>query len=118
METTNDWLFLITVAFLLNHELDAIRKHEWRFFFALVPINDNRAYQLFTVIHVPLFVLILWNLSSTGFQAGFDVFMIVHALVHWLLRNHPKINFNDLFSRFWVFGGALLGAIHLLLLQL
>ena len=36
METTSDWLFLITVAFLFNHELDAIRKHEWRFFIAFV----------------------------------------------------------------------------------
>ena len=111
----SNWLFLFVIAFILNHELDAIKKKEWRFFFAKIPLDDNKAYQLFTGIHIPLFILILSNLSSSGFQVGFDLFMIAHAGVHWLLRNHALVNFNDNFSRIWIYGGGLIAAVHLLI---
>ena len=112
MDTT-DLPFLIGMAFLFAHELDAIQNHEWRFFFALLPVSDAAAYHIFTAVHIPLFVLILWNAQALGFQIGFDVFLIIHAGLHWMLRNHPKIKFNNGFSRLWIFGGALLAIIHL-----
>lgn len=119
METFVDLLFIINVAFLVvAHELDAIQNQEWRFFFALTPLSDQVAYRLFTIIHVPLFVFIVWNLQSVQFQLGFNIFLIIHAGLHWILRNHPKIKFNNWFSRLWIFGGASLGVIHLALLQL
>ena len=114
MDVINNCLFLLVVAFIFNHELDAIKKKEWRFFFAFTPLSDDRAYQLFTGIHIPLFLLILSNLSSSGFQTGFDLFVIAHAGVHWLLRNHRLVHFNDTFSGIWIFGGALIAAVHLL----
>ena len=118
METVVDALFVTNVAFLvIAHELDAIQHHEWRFFFALTPLSDQAAYRLFTALHVPLFVIIIWNLQSFRFQVGFDIFLIIHAGLHWMLRNHPKIKFNNWFSRLWIFGGAFLGALHLTLLQ-
>lgn len=110
-------LFLINVAFLLiGHELDAIYRKEWRFFFASTSISDETAYRIFTFLHVPAFVLIILNLDSYGFQVGFDIFLIIHAGLHWMLRNHPKINFNNWFSRLWIYGGALLGVVHLILI--
>ena len=119
MESLVELLFIINVAFLvMGHELDAIENHEWRFFFAITPFSDQTAYRLFTIIHVPLFVFIIWNLQSFWFQVRFNIFLIIHAGLHWVLRNHPKINFNNWFSRLWIFGGALLGATHLALLQL
>lgn len=117
METTADMLFLTGIAFLFAHELDAIQQHEWRFFFAFTPLSDNTAYRLFTALHIPLFMFILWNLPSTGFQIGLDIFLIIHAGLHWVLRKHPKVTFNNGFSRVWIFGGALMGVIHLALLQ-
>jgi Family of unknown function (DUF6713) len=117
METSIDLLFLIAVAFLFNHELDAIQQGEWRFFFALVPISDEAAYRIFTALHVPLLVFIMWNLQSSWLQVGLDIFLIVHAVLHWLLRNHPKIKFKTWYSRLWIFGGALIGLVHLSLLQ-
>ena len=117
METFVELLFVINLSFLvMAHELDAIHQQEWRFFFASVPLDDKAAYRLFTALHVPLFVFIVWNLQSFWFQLGFDIFLIIHAGLHWILRNHPKINFNNWFSRLWIFGGALLGAIHIALL--
>ncbi|KAA3647186.1 MAG: hypothetical protein DWQ07_06715 [Chloroflexi bacterium] len=116
MQTYLDLLFITNVAFIITHELDAIRQGEWRFFFAPTNLSDQHAYRIFTALHVPLFVLIIWNLNSFPFQVGFDIFLMVHAGLHWLLREHPLIDFNNGFSRFWIFGGSLLGALHIILL--
>ena len=115
MTTTTDLIFLIGLTLLLVHELDAIQQHEWRFFFAFTRLGDETACRLFTALHLPLFVFMLWNLSLPAFQIGFDLFLIIHAGVHWLLRNHPKITFNHWFSRQWIFGGAVMGIAHLAL---
>jgi len=106
-------LFLTVLSFLFVHELDAIRKREWRFFFARVPVSDESAYRIFTALHAPLFVAILWYVGSPALQVGVDAFAILHGFVHLGLRNHPKVAFDSRFSRFWIFGGALLGAVHL-----
>lgn len=117
MQTFTDLTFLIALAFFLNHELDAIQNHEWRFFFAFTPLNDQQAYRWFTALHIPLWLLILWNIGVPGVQIALDVVLILHAGVHLLLRNHPKLSFNNWFSRVWIFGGALFGLLHLILLQ-
>ncbi|MEM7530568.1 MAG: DUF6713 family protein [Chloroflexota bacterium] len=112
-----DILFFTNVAILaVAHELDAIHQREWRFFFGFTPLSDETAYRLFTALHVPLLVIILWNLHSFWFQIGFDLFMIIHAGLHWGLRNHPAIHFDNWFSWVWICGGAMLGVVHLLLL--
>ncbi|MCP5099008.1 MAG: hypothetical protein GY943_25935 [Chloroflexi bacterium] len=117
METLIDLLFLLNVAILvMGHELDAIQHHEWRFIFASSRISDQAAYQIFVAMHIPLFVFILWNLQSVRFQVAFDTFLMIHAGLHWVLRNHSQLKFNNWFSRLWIFGGGFLGAVHLGLL--
>jgi hypothetical protein len=111
-------LFIINISWIIVHELDAIQQHEWRFFFMRIPISDQFAYQIFTALHIPLLVFMLWNINAQWFQVGLDLFLIGHAGVHLLLRHHPLIQFNQFFSRIWIFGGAILGAIHLILLSL
>lgn len=108
-------IFLHGVAFLLLHELDAIERQEWRFFFGWTGLGDQNAYRLFTAAHLPLFGLILASLPDTRFQVGMDIFLVLHALAHYLLRNHRLIRFNNRFSQVWIYGGAALGIIHLLL---
>ena len=116
MATWASLLFILNVTFITIHELDAIYQHEWRVFFGFTTLSDEAAYRLFTALHVPLLMFILWNLQIRPFQIGLDIFLIIHAGLHWFLRNHPLVTFNNWFSRIWIFGGALLGAIHLLLL--
>lgn len=112
-----DLLFIINLVFLLiGHELDAIRQAEWRFFFSWTPLSDEAAYRLFVALHIPLVVLILWNMHSFWFQVFFDLFLIVHAGLHFGLRNHKHVNFDNWFSWLWIYGGALLGMLHLSLL--
>lgn len=102
-------------AFLLLHELDAIRQGEWRFFFSWAGLADDAAYRLFTVLHLPLLIWMLWALPAPGFQLGLDSFLLLHALAHFALRRHPLLTFNGWFSWLWIYGGAALGLIHLLL---
>ena len=112
-------LFLTGLCFVvIGHELDAIQNHEWRVFFAKVPIGDRTAYQIFTALHVPLAIWIFLVWQNPSFQFWFDIFLVAHGLVHWLLRNHSKVKFNNAFSRIWIFGGALIGLIHLNLVLL
>jgi hypothetical protein len=110
-------VFLVGVGALMLHELDAIRQQEWRFFFGWTGMDDASAYRLFTAVHLPLFVLIMALLPDARFQIGLDVFLILHALAHFILRNHPAIQFNNPFSRLWIYGGALVAIVHLILVM-
>ena len=115
MVSVPEVLFLSVVSFLLVHELDAIRQHEWRFLFAPMPVRDETASLIFIALHAPLFVVVLVYAESRAFQLGLDSFAIAHGFVHLGLRNHPLVEFDSSFSRVWIIGGALLGALHLVL---
>jgi hypothetical protein len=115
MVTLPEFLFSAVVSFLFVHELDAIRRREWRFFFAPLSVRDGVGYQIFVALHAPLLVATLLYMEFPAFQLGVDLFAIVHGLLHVGLRNHPLIEFESWFSRFWIFGGSLLGGLHLAL---
>ncbi len=106
-------VFLTGVGCLFVHELDAIQQGEYRFFFGWLGMNDTMAYRWLTALHLPLFVLIMANVSNPTFWAVWDVFLVVHALLHWALRRHPLIQFNNWFSWVWILGGAGMGLLHL-----
>lgn len=108
-------LFLVNVSWLLAHELDAIQQREWRFFFARFGLDETQGQRLFIGLHVPLLVFIFANLAVPAFQIGFNLFLLVHAGLHWALRHHPLIEFNSSFSRLWIFGAVPLALLHLLL---
>jgi hypothetical protein len=107
-------LFALTVSFLAVHELDAVRNHEWRFFFAPFPVDDETAYRAFTALHVPLFVVVVSLYPLPAFQTGLDVFAVAHGGVHLALRDHPLVEFSGWFSALWIYGASVLGALHLL----
>ncbi|MDZ4770812.1 MAG: DUF6713 family protein [Chloroflexota bacterium] len=111
-----DLLFLLVIAWLITHELDAIHRREWRFFLDPARVSDTLGYRIFTAAHIPLFVLILANLDVPSVQITLDLFVIFHAGLHWVLRAHPNLEFRNAFSSVWIYGAAPLGALHLLLL--
>jgi len=117
-----DLLFWLNLALLLAHELDAVRRQEWRMFVLLNRLDDERAHQLFTLLHVPLFIVIFWFLSRPNqliyfwFQLVVDIFLVVHLGLHLLFRNHPANAFTTSFSKRLIEGMALLGLIHAALL--
>ena len=117
-----DLLFYINLALLITHELDAIQCHEWRMFPFIWRLNDESAYRVFILLHVPLLALIFWLISRPDvhlnfwFQVSLDVFFMLHFCLHKLLQNHDKNGFTTSFSRAIIFLVAFFGLIHLVAL--
>jgi hypothetical protein len=112
--------FACGCCFLLTHELDAVRAHEWRLLPLLRSLPDEQAYQLFTALHVPLYLLLIVGLfGSAGVNeallVGLNAFFVVHALLHWLLHRHPLYTFRSALSWVLILGAAAAGTIDLIL---
>jgi len=117
-----DLIFYTGLSLLLTHELDAIKRHEWRLFPGLSNLNEKISYQLFIVLHIPLLVFIFWFLCHPServqfwFQTGVDGFLIIHLGLHHYFKSHDKYEFTQPFSKFIINLMALAGLIHIILL--
>lgn len=115
-----DLLFQLGFSLLLVHELDAITQHEWRLLFVLRNLHEPLARDLFVVLHVPIVATLLWLIqhSSPSIQKrtkiGMASFLLVHAWMHWNLRNHPLNTFTSSISLSLIYGAGALGLIYLL----
>lgn len=97
------YFFYIGLAFILVHEMDAVRLQEWRMFPILSGLKDQNGYLIFTLMHLPLYVLIFWGLwgshgSVTNLILGLDIFFIIHIGLHLLLIKHKENHFRNFFS--------------------
>ena len=114
----DDLVFLVGFAFLLVHEMDAVRCREWTILPVLSKLNDRMGYVVFMAIHVPLYALLFRGLlgdDNAGLIVGLDVFLVVHLILHVLLRNHPENRFGSPLSWTLFTGAGVCGAIDLLL---
>ncbi len=117
-----DGLFWLGLSILLAHELDAVRAREWRLLFVLRRMPEEIAREAFVLVHVPLVAVLLWLFAHAApavrltSQAALDAFMIAHAAIHYRLAGHVLYDFASRASRSLIFGGALVGALHLLML--
>ena len=114
-------LFHIMLAFFLTHEMDAVKRHEWRVLplFSLMP--ERLGALLFIWLHVPLIIIILWygaGNPESFFAQGLSSFAVAHAGIHVMYRKHPAYEFNNAGS--WIlialtaaFGTAHLFAVHI-----
>lgn len=107
--------FLLGIAFLFVHELDAVRCKEWRIFPGLSLLNDRWGLSIFLFAHVPLFYWILSEAVTRNekFVHGFDIFLIVHLVLHVLFLRHSKNEFTDTLSWSIIIAAALCGLIDL-----
>ncbi len=118
---TIDIIFYIGFSFLVIHEMDAVKRHEWRIFPGLSNLKEDTAYYVFTILHIPLLVLLLWFLAHPfatvrhWFQIGMDIFFIVHMGLHHFFKTHTKYEFDKIFSRAIIYLMALSGLVHILL---
>lgn len=113
-----DILYFTMVAAFFTHELDAVRRHEWRVLpltrFLPEPIGE----QTFIWFHVPLFALLMWGAGEDQAGAtriGLSVFAIVHVGLHYVYRRHPDYEFNNPSSWGLILLTGLLGATYLAL---
>ena len=122
MHILADFTFYAALAFLITHEIDAVERHEWRLLPVLKGLKDETGFKLFTVLHVPVLMLMFWlaNYPSETVEFWYrtilGVFLVVHAGLHKLLENHERYEFRSLFSRSIIYAAALLGLIQLTLL--
>lgn len=104
------------IAAFLTHELDAVKRHEWRILPLANRLPEKLAEQVFIWTHAPLFLAILWfssNGAETPFALAFSVFAIVHVGLHWAFRKHPKNEFQGISSWAIILFAGTLAAAHL-----
>jgi hypothetical protein len=117
----DDVITQLMLALLFTHELDAMTQSEWRLLYVLRDLGNKRGRWWFVVVHVPLFwgLIALTQHEQVGVQhAGRMVlagFCIVHALLHWRLRNNPFYTFTSPLSWGLILIPATLGIVYLLI---
>lgn len=112
-------LFLFNLSLFLLHEMDAIRRSEWRLFIVLKDMEDSKAYKIFTFLHLFLYVIILSLLFSEYQIIVFwflDLFFIIHAILHLFFEKHPRNEFKNTFSRAIIYPMGILAVVHALFL--
>jgi hypothetical protein len=113
-------LFVLAMAFIFTHELDAVRRHEWRIFPLTSKMSDEAGFSVYILAHVPLFALIIWFsfLSSPDtagyFKTGFSIFCVIHVILHMTYQYHPKNEFNNPMSQTLIWAGGIFGAAYLM----
>jgi hypothetical protein len=115
---TGHLFFFIGLALLFTHELDAIRRKEWRLFVILSALEEERAFRIFTLLHIPIFVLIFLGIFGTSRSElrentiiSLDAFFAVHVVLHILFSKQPDYDFHTGFSRLLIFGAGICGML-------
>lgn len=112
-------LYYLMVGAFFTHELDAVKRHEWRVLPLLRSLPERVGEQTFIWAHVPLFAFLLWGGDShpaSATRVGFAAFAIAHAGLHYAFRKHPAYEFNNPSSWGLILLTGLLGAIYLVTL--
>jgi len=115
--------FLLGLIFILIHEMDAVRCHEWRIFPGLSSLSDRAGMILFMFAHIPIFYWILnafdsLILNEGYFRFGFDVFLVIHLVLHILFLKHKNNEFRDWISWSIIIGAAIFGIADIVIIQL
>ncbi len=115
MDLFYNLVFIFIISLLLIHEMDAIRGKEWTMIIFFRNMSEERAYQVFTLLHIPMYVLLFyfWLSHYLIFYYVVDILLIVHAFLHYGFRNHKNNRMNSLLSKFVINSAAVLSAINL-----
>lgn len=120
----SDWshaLFYVGLALLVCHELDAVARHEWRLLPILNELSDDTGYAAFVALHVPILAALFWlagHRSDTiryRSQVTIDLFLLVHAGLHFLLSSQAHYEFSGVVSNTLIYSGSAVGLAHLVL---
>jgi hypothetical protein len=114
---TLEALYYLTVGFFFTHELDAVKRREWRLLPGLRFLPEKLGEQLFIWLHVPILALLLVGGEGEDVNAvrtGLAGFAVVHVGLHWMFRNHPSNEFNNPSSWALILGAGAFGAAYLI----
>ena len=110
-------LYFIMLALFITHELDAVKRHEWRVLPLTSLLPEKIGEQIFIWAHVPLFVILFVFGAGDPYSAvakGISLLAIIHIGLHWIFRNHPAYEFNNFISWCLITGAGAFGSAHLL----
>ena len=116
-----EWSYFLMVAFFISHELDAVKRHEWRVLPLTSFLPEKAGEQVFIWAHAPVLALLF---ALGGFDPRsltalcFSAFSVVHVFLHIGFRNHPEYDFNNLSSWALIIGTGICGTAHLFALYL
>jgi hypothetical protein len=116
---TEHFLFYTGLSFLTIHEMDAIRCREWKILPGLSLLSDKLGQIIFVFAHIPLLLIVFYNLTNNTdlytFVKGFDIFMVVHIGFHLLLLRHKNNEFKDWISWTLIVGAGIFGLADILI---
>lgn len=113
-------LFYLTFSLLAGHEMDAMIRHEWRLLPGLAQLADPLARDVFTLLHVPAYVAILWFAAHPDGRIRaitrriFCLFIAIHGGLHWGLSDHELYEFVPPVETITVYGGAVAALAYLI----
>ncbi|MBU3679623.1 MAG: hypothetical protein FGM32_08460 [Candidatus Kapabacteria bacterium] len=61
------------------------------------------------LLHIQLFIVIFSNPDIPAFRRGFDIFLIIHLVLHLMSLRHPNNEFKDSLSWSILCGAAIFG---------
>lgn len=108
--------FGLMIAFFVTHELDAVKRHEWRVLPLTSWLPDPVAERVFVWAHVPLTLLILWAVAQGADSdpaMAFSGFAVLHVVLHWFFRNHPENEFRGIDAWLPILAAGFFGMLHL-----
>jgi hypothetical protein len=116
---TSSFVFNVAFGLLTTHELDAMRRHEWRVLPLTSWMSEQVGMDTFILIHVPLFAGLAsccWATEPSRRRLArtlFSGFCVVHVGLHWLLRNHQNYEFRGFLSNGLILGAGGAGTVFL-----
>lgn len=107
--------FYLGLAFILTHEMDAVRQKEWVIFPGLSQLTDRLGYLVFTALHIPLYGLLFYGLAvdKEAIIRALDYFFMIHVGLHLLFLRHPENPFKSFFSWFLIVIAGVCGLLDL-----
>ena len=121
MQKMKNIIFYIGMSTLFTHELDALINHEWRLLPLIGWLPDEYGEITFIFIHIPLFAVLIALVASTNdtirirSRFGISIFLVIHGILHVVFMGNASYDFSSTLSSILIFGGAIFGAVFLLL---
>lgn len=109
-------LFAAVLSLLFLHEMDAVKNAEWKMFAVLKDMDENRAYRVFSLLHLPLYAALLCIILFVSRTIAFyiaDIFLIMHTVLHLLFEKHPQNGLKNAYSRSIIYTMGALAALQL-----
>lgn len=113
------YILIINLTLLIIHELDAIKRKEWKMFFLLKDLSEEVAYRIFTLLHIPFLMAILYFLiSGTNLQQNIlnlciSIFLVFHGVIHYLFRKKESNKFTNGFSNIIIYSMSIIAMLSL-----